>query len=316
MFAAPSKGGQSVKQKPEPAAAGTKRPVEQGDDGPVKKRPSDAQAAEVALDEAEQPMEGVVSAQNEDEGGAGWLNSLTARESQLLYKVLIVQGKGYKLSTVGLTDAQVKEVMELTAGSPASDRDGSWWINHITCHISGLTAQAGHPRVAIETKFSALLPSPGSTLRSIFDTLGKGPGNRLISLGQALGLRGKSGRSQVKLQAHWIAFRAAAASDSEKLLPVGLGKGGSISHLCDVTGCLRADHLESTPKHADNMVRQRCPGVVLLTLRGMIVQEVPCKHGKGKSDTLLGDLMASCRKIVPCEIGQGVVDLIQNTLFD
>ena len=91
--------------------------------------------------------------------------------------------------------------------------------------------------------------------------------------------------SYLKVEAHHVAYNA----DNRRVtapLPLNVGAGGSVSHLCDEGGCVKQSHLEATPIHKDNTDRQRCLGVVLLYFRGVIVKEVPCKHEKEQGKDL------------------------------
>jgi len=92
----------------------------------------------------------------------------------------------------------------------------------------------------------------------------------------------------VKLYPYHVAFRQAHGGT---LLPNDVGRGSSVSHFCDTSGCTRRDHLALTPRHRENMERQRCQGVTLITFNGIIIQESPCAHADA------GDFSQSCRKL-------------------
>lgn len=85
-------------------------------------------------------------------------------------------------------------------------------------------------------------------------------------------------------------------------LPLNLGSGSSVSHLCDQTGCVRKDHLEVAIVHQTNMNRQRCVGMTLVVIADFIVAEIACKHAAG---TYFEKLTTCCRKVQVLEVGLG-----------
>lgn len=93
----------------------------------------------------------------------------------------------------------------------------------------------------------------------------------------------------VKLVSYHISFKQANIGIA---LPNNLGSGASVSHYCDTGGCSRRNHLTLSAQHQDNMIRQRCQGVTLFTLQGVILMEVKCPHD------LTTDFSGSCRKFV------------------
>jgi hypothetical protein len=115
---------------------------------------------------------------------------------------------------------------------------------------------------------------------------------------------------------HHVAY-AAHPARAEAPIPENAGAGGSISHNCDTQGCCKIQHLEATPKHQDNMDRQRCSGVTLITYKGVIVQEIPCAHGKTTSllpggldlDAFTADDIALHNRIRTSCIGLRVIEL-------
>jgi hypothetical protein len=91
-----------------------------------------------------------------------------------------------------------------------------------------------------------------------------------------------------KLLAHHIAWRQ---QNFPAQLKQDVGRGSSVSHYCDIRGCVRRCHLEYADRHQSNMDRQRCTGVTLIVRNGQIVDEIKCVH-----DTT-NDFTRSCRKL-------------------
>jgi len=93
----------------------------------------------------------------------------------------------------------------------------------------------------------------------------------------------------VKLISYHVAYKHGNIGTD---LPLTLGRGSSVSHYCDTCGCNRRSHLTVAAAHRDNMDRQRCPGVILTTLNGMIINQTKCGHD------LSADFSESCRKFM------------------
>jgi len=68
-----------------------------------------------------------------------------------------------------------------------------------------------------------------------------------------------------------------------------------VSHHCDETGCIAVNHLSSALHHIDNLARQRCLGVLLVTFNDIILMERPCSHATASSEAVA--LQTSCRKV-------------------
>lgn len=95
----------------------------------------------------------------------------------------------------------------------------------------------------------------------------------------------KSGcNSQVKkptlhLSGHHIALAARLLNDPAPI-PLDCGKGGSVSHICDVAGCIKPSHVLKALKHKANMARINCPGSQLITYGLVILEFRPCAHAE------------------------------------
>jgi len=95
-------------------------------------------------------------------------------------------------------------------------------------------------------------------------------------------------KANVKVMAHVVAWKSRNFATP---VPHDLGRGSSISHLCDTASCCRRDHLALAPAHQANMDRQRCRGVLLVCVEGLIVHQERCPH-----DSTI-DFSESCRRV-------------------
>jgi len=95
-------------------------------------------------------------------------------------------------------------------------------------------------------------------------------------------------KSNVKVMAHVVAWKSRNLATP---VPHDLGRGSSISHLCDTASCCRRDHLALAPAHQANMDRQRCRGVLLVCVEGVIVRQERCPHDP------TNDFSESCRRV-------------------
>lgn len=165
-------------------------------------------------------------------------------------------------------------------------RLGRWYLDHLSCELVRSSSTAiCHPRWQVR-----LDGGPSSVAGALRVALSDGAWQALSRL-----------TNYAKIMAHHIAYNA----DSRRVaapIPLNVGAGGSISHLCDEVGCVKQSHLESTPVHRDNMDRQRCRGILLLVFRDVIVEETPCSHGRGRGGSLALDILASCTKVVVEEV--------------
>jgi len=98
----------------------------------------------------------------------------------------------------------------------------------------------------------------------------------------------KGRKTNVKVGAHLLAWKSANLATQ---MPHNLGAGASISHLCDTHSCCRRDHLMLAVAHQANMDRQRCRGVILVSVDGDIVHQEQCPHDTSN------DFSESCRRI-------------------
>jgi len=95
-------------------------------------------------------------------------------------------------------------------------------------------------------------------------------------------------KANVKLLAHVAAWKS---RNMQTPVPHDLGHGSSVSHLCDTTSCCRREHLVLAPAHQANMDRQRCRGVLLVCVEGLIIRQEQCPHDS------TNNFSESCRRI-------------------
>lgn len=200
--------------------------------------------------------------------GASFLNSLSSAEIQSLARLMRKQMS--PRPTTSWSTATTDRVKAFRASPDGSTHPGSWWIDLCKCELVGGSDVKDHPRwqVDIEARGSKAVVLEVEKALSV---------ERLADF-KALASAGA--KKMVKLQAHHVALSADLSRRDTAPLPLNAGSGGSISHLCDRTGCVRVCHLEITPIHKKNLDRQRCRGPKLVVFQGVIVQEEPCAHAQ------------------------------------
>lgn len=242
-----------------------------------------------------------------DAGLASWINSLPHGTCESMYRLLTETVKTHNESGV----VGEEEVLSTYDNIRAPDRNGAWYSSLVRCLVVEFSFVTGHPRWQVSIRGGGHDSQPG--IGSMGDKL-----RSRMSVDRWDALRSVVNGRQVKFQVHHVAYAAGAAMLSVPL-PENAGSGGSVSHLCDRLGCIRPDHLEATPRHADNMSRQRCPGILLLIYLGEIILEKPCQHGADRSLTLQRQIEKSCRKVFFWELSDveaGRVHALFEALMD
>jgi hypothetical protein len=181
-------------------------------------------------------------------------------------------------------------------------RSGNWYVGWAQCEVINLSTSSGHPRwqPTILTKRGTTPSNPTSSGLALKRRLSDSRWKQLKLLANSNG--------QVKIPSHHLAFKS---NNPDVALPHNLGRGSSVSHMCDRAGCIKSGHLELTEHHIDNLERQRCHGVTLVVAADMIIHEVPCSHARGNSPA--GKIETSCRKIRMVWLPDQSVDaLIEN----
>ena len=146
---------------------------------------------------------------------------------------------------------------------------GQWWMDWSQCCIF----------------FPGAVPNPVTPPpASMVLTLSRCPAGIRDSIFQPwIGVK-----SNVKVMAHVVGWKSHHIATP---VPHDLGRGSSISHLCDTASCCRRDHLTLAPAHQANMDRQRCRGVLLVCVEGLIVRQERCPHD------ITYDFSESCRRL-------------------
>lgn len=226
-----------------------------------------------------------------------FLVDLTLDDAKALYGVMLEQCRTIKTPTSSPKDCRI---LECLASSSSSSRDGRWHLERVTCLlVTTNDSSDSHPRWQIRADgrgrsygtLSVRLSSEG------FSSLTKFCKN--YSSGQ-----GKIGH-------HMVAYNADVRRSSVPL-PLDLGRGSSVSHLCDVKGCVKQRHLEISSNHVNNMDRQRCLGVTVIHFQGVIVQEMPCIHGRtlDVGSSLEARLEKSCSRVSLVELSQEAGEIV------
>lgn len=201
---------------------------------------------------------------------AGFLNSLSAEEATALDRVMRSALQSRITATSSLSEEVRQQLEPLRGLEDGSTHDGSWWVDLCKCEIVGLKSE-DHPRWQVDLNGTGK-SSNVAMVREILSA-------QSFSLFQAASTEGV--KKVVKLPCHHVAYNADLSRRGTAPLPLDAGAGGSLSHTCDKTGCVRVRHLEVTSEHITNLYRQRCQGPSLLVFRGVIVQERPCAHAQG-----------------------------------
>jgi hypothetical protein len=212
-----------------------------------------------------------------------WLNSLAALEAMALCSEMRA-AVGFNPSVQVSGGASPVNLGCLSTNEP---RSGNWYLEWAQCEIINLAAPStGHPRwqPTIVRKVGGTPVNPTSLGRLIKAHLAPAKWDSLKSLASSNG--------QVKIPCHHLAFRSKNPGIS---IPANMGRGSSMSHLCDSSGCIRGEHLELTSHHVDNLERQRCHGVTLIVAVDLILHEIPCSHGRGNIPA--EQIATSCRKL-------------------
>lgn len=217
-----------------------------------------------------------------------WLNGLDVQEARLLFTTMLSRVGSKRASTMSQTDRDALKGAQTRV--PLSGRDGRWYVENYASHrlvdlkvgVNQKTGNREHPRWQLNITGLA----SGTAANAVKRSLTERSWRNLVAVA--------GGAKQVKLQCHHVAYNASSRRDATPL-PGDLGRGSSVSHLCDTAGCVEPEHLEVASTHAENMDRQRCVGVLLCLVDGFITQEVPCTHGRGDSDS--DRIQTSCRRV-------------------
>lgn len=229
-----------------------------------------------------------------------WLNDLDDTEAVQLNNII---NAPTRIRSETFLAAPLQTRLERCTNIVESSRDGSFYVNWVRCQISVTapnqtgTGALGHPRLKVTIPRNTSAPTPiysqlrasiAATKMDIFD-------NNLVARGAET--------TQVRLGVHHVAYNSDRSRPDFKPF-VQWGKGASVSHFCDRTGCVRIDHLEFVARHAENAERQRCRGMILvISAQGEIVRELPCTHAR---TSILNEqsLEFCCRRLCVVPLGE------------
>lgn len=223
-----------------------------------------------------------------------WINDLPKDVRGNLFNIVREQlygastGANQRLRSVTPLLDEEGTVLKSLAARDGDLRTGLWWFNLVECEVVVSTAK-GKDHWRWQVKLEA---GPDSVAAKLRRTVGKEAWKSLTSQNSTL----------FKIGAHILSYAASDRFDL-KPIPLNVGSGGSISHLCDRNSCINQKHLVATEVHKDNLDRQRCLGVLILHINGSIVSERPCKHsGVGKlsdasAEELHNYLLNSCMRV-------------------
>lgn len=257
-------GRPAKKGEGKPAAVRKRSGSESIHEGSVSKRPSISSSTHSAgSDEMGTPRRTSV---------AGFLNSLSATEAVSLERVMRSALRDRIKIVPTLSKEHLDVVRSLRGSDDGTTHPGTWWVDLCQCEIVELKSP-DHPRWQVDLNGAG----KSSNVAKVREVLSAESFGRLEETST------EGNKRMVKLPCHHVAYNADLSRRDTAPLPLDAGAGGSISHTCDKTGCVRVRHLECTPLHISNLYRQRCQGPSLLVFQGVIVQEIPCPHGKGGS---------------------------------
>lgn len=244
----------------------------------------------------------------------GWLNKLLPEEASAIESALLGT---IKVRSEYLVSGSTVEVLRTLTNTVEQSRSGAWYANEFARCTVPVTAAAAHGRYQIKINASSSASQMGVMTQAL-SRLDTERGSSLLAEFRALPGDPDSENAVVKITRHVLAY-AAGRSEGDAEIPLNLGAGSSISHLCDTTGCIEKSHLRVELAHKDNLVRQRCRGVRLTvsTWNRRILQEEPCVHGNAKAGdvpssskvmpealSLEDQLLLSCRKVQLVDVGE------------
>lgn len=189
----------------------------------------------------------------------GWLNSLDW-ETGLALRDL--QRSIMRIEDRSKIPQQTRQVLRDLKAMSTSTRDGGFYLAWATYEVVQSAAKSSsHARFQVKLRGGP--NSRGAALKAI---LTPEKWSELLAI-----------TDYAKFQAHHVGYLANRVR-FRLPIPLDSGRGGSVSHYCDVQSCIRGEHLIAAERHVENMARQRCEGVILIHLGGYIVKEIPCIH--------------------------------------
>jgi hypothetical protein len=221
--------------------------------------------------------------------GDAWLTSLSDEDALAFEEYVMLSAD---LKEDFLQGGPPPKELDLFEPLDKEGLSGRQWRDWLGCSV--VTAFKPDPRYPrFKVNFTAgeggIIPTPSKTFRGqppvgqqVRDILKAAESWQDFKVLAAAG-SSKPGKRIVQISCHHIAYRAKAARAALKGepiegLPQGAGAGASVSHLCDNPRCVNHAHLVVARTHAANLERQRCTGVTLVVVKGVIVDVVHCPH--------------------------------------
>lgn len=268
---------------------------------------------------------------NDEEGLAAWVNGLTRPQRLLLYEFMVREA-GPLERVPSCTHPDLRHFQPLYEGW----ENGAEWAEFCTCELwpTGAGKDAsGHPRWQLnftQQATTTVKAGLGSVKTPMKRQLGQDPVLKRIKSEVLAGdvaawerlkaIASKdSVRPHIKCWPHHVAL-AARHPDDPAPIPLNCGSGGSADHQCDKTGCVKVDHLLKASSHKLNLSRQRCLGIILIVLMGVILDARPCKHALVCEASGMIDIKSSCAKVQVVELdaiwGMGFTNPEQSSNFE
>lgn len=249
----------------------------------------------------------------DEESVAAWVNGLSGSARQRLY-AFMVRHAGPMQRVLSCTNPNLRFFQPLEAGGMT----GADFAEFATCELwppgAGKDA-SGHPRWQLN--FTQQAPSVvkaglGQVKTPIKRQMGQDPVLKRIKSEVLLGdvvawaklkaIASKdSVKPHIKCWPHHVALATRYPSDPDPI-PLNCGSGGSADHQCDTDGCVKVEHLLKAPAHKLNLNRQRCRGIMLIVLNGVILKAVPCQHALVREASGAVDMLSSCAKVQVVEL--------------
>ena len=225
-----------------------------------------------------------------------WLNALSNEEAQEFHEIV----NGAATSTVFLSNTLADRIRRCT-NSLDEGRSGAFYVDEwLACQISPFCpvkdgkGKIGHPRIQINVIQKRV--DPQSWLEKMRGALNEAAVTAFIALKSA-------GKKQVHLAPHQVAYNSRRTISTYKPIPDNCGRGASISHLCDQTGCVKPFHLVVAEEHQANTRLVNCTGMNLVVdANGCIVAELACKHATSRVVDIKA-LDTCCRRLNIVPIG-------------
>lgn len=221
-----------------------------------------------------------------------FINGLSPESAKKVLAWIEMERGPIKLDTSRMDDsADVRSMVKLNGSIPGGS--GAEWAEWATCRVlpKGTGGQPRHVRIHINlgavegtVKTPAKPSAQGARLKRL---LTEDEWERLKDAASIT----EEKRANVKLWCHHVACKANGQD-----VPLNVGRGGSIDHLCDQDGCITPQHCLPTGVHKENTDRINCRGVGLHCLGAVITGVVPCKHTKMLPDKS-PDVLSGCRRL-------------------